>query len=371
MEPKFAIDDLRFLQNIHTTARQLPVITKIVTFLDDKQLHKRVLEKLLVAWSINQEEVNESYKRGKGKITNDNKKTNALRHYLDASTTLGLTIKYNDLFKNTKISRVFLSLYHNEDDSYKKKLSEKAFYIFQLLRQDADAIIQCLEQLKDKSNKIQKHLQEEFRNSFNERLILKTNHAQGKAKFKISEKYRTINFIWKKPEKYAEHIIAPRYEWLSNLELVRISRQDRKTSYSCSHTGELFLDNLPSFAENSRLIDISDEWINNSFFSFLSKVFEMENTKAFEDLPQIDQEKELGVSLNGALKINQSSMAFKMPLSETLFYICTHLLLNKKIILNFSTLKETMKNDFSFEGNHFLIRDTGRPSESYITVTKR
>jgi len=72
------VDGFRFINNLHTTARQLFVCTKITDFLSNKQLPKKLLGELLFKWSFEEEEKNTSYKKSKGKLTKNGKETTSL-----------------------------------------------------------------------------------------------------------------------------------------------------------------------------------------------------------------------------------------------------------------------------------------------------
>ncbi len=360
------IDGFRFVDNLHTTARQLPVFTTIAKTLHNKQLHKKILEQLIVEWSIHEEEKNDMYKKSKGKVTNGDRRTAALRYHLESSPFIGLTKRYNDLYINSKLSNVFtyLLLETNRDEHY--YLIERIFYIYLLLVRDADGILLCISEISNSSGKHQKTLQDNFKNGLNKRLLSKQEFAPNNIKSIISEKYRSINFIWKKPEKYAEHIIAPRFEWLSYLGIVEIKRETKSTIYSLTETGKSFYNNLPQILGEDNIKDINDLWINEQFFTFLDTLFRG-NRLEFKNLPVEKQDTLLGTSLEHAMKAVHSSMSFKLPVVETFVYIAIESFL-KGVILNFFDIRIKLKKLFEYGNKTYLLKEAGRVNEGYITV---
>jgi len=360
-------DGFRFIDNLHTTARQLPVFTAIVRTLGNKQLTKNVLERLLIDWSISEENNNSTYKQSKGKITNNGEKTGALRYHIELSPSLGLTHRFNVTYQNTKISKIFLQFINGE--LIERILAEKIFYLYQLLILDADGIILLISELIGKREKSQKKLQDNFKQALNDRLLLKKELSSQNVSSVIAEKYRIINFIWKNAGKYAEHIIAPRYEWLSYLHLVDINRNKNTTLYSLTEEGEIFYNCLPNLTKHNNLRDINYDWLNGNFFTLLNITYPNNERITFESMPQDKQDKELSESLQKARKAVQSSIAFKLPLREALLFISMNLFIEKNIVINFSSILNKLKSGFIFNNRKYLLRVIGNENQGYITVT--
>ena len=370
MESNFEqIDEFSFIDNLQTTVRQLGVFSAIIVHLNNKQLPKKILEQLLIAWSAEEEERNLKYKNDKGKITENGLKTAALGYYIQISTSLGFTTRFNNVYMNTKMSQTFLYFLLNKNDhSERLSVCEKIFYLYMLLENDADGMLLCLSQLINSSPKKQSLLQTQFKEAMSARLLSKMEISPQTIKTKISVKYRAINFIWKKSKKYAEHIIAPRYEWLSNLELVEIKRDLKDTLYSLSEKGKTLYSLIPDFNAEG-LKDINKKWINNSFFSVCNIIFNNDKSLIYSNLTIEKQNLEIGESLFNATKAVKSSLSFKLPVKETFLFIGLDLLINKNILINFIDIQNKLKNNFIYNSRRYLLKLAGRPNEGYITIT--
>ena len=324
----------------------------------------------MVKWSSNEELKNPTYRDSKGKVTNGGKKTAALRYYFALSESLGLTKGFNNVYMNTNISYTLLYFLAAEqsENSGTLGLYEKLFYCYQLLNVDADGIMLLLGQLADSEGKTQKSLQSEFKDALNERLVLKGELASTSIKSVINNKFRAINYVWKSPEIYAEHIIAPRYEWLATLELVSIKRGKKFTYYSLSDKGRDFYNLIPTVEGKGSFKDISEKWLSNFFFYLMGNVFYDKNRTNYYMLSDEIKDLELGRALERASKAVKSSISSKLPLINTYIFICIDLFVNRDIVINFSELYEKLKPGFTYNMKSYLPKVTGRINESYITI---
>jgi hypothetical protein len=364
------IDGFRFIENLQTTARQLIVCSEIIKQLNNKQLPQKVLEQLLVKWSSNEELKNIIYRNSKGKVTNGGKKTAALRYYFALSESLGLTKGFNNVYMNTNISYTLLYFLTSEQNDYSDllQLYEKLFYCYQLLNIDADGIILLMGQLTDSDGKTQKTLQVEFKDALSQRLIVKGELASTNVKYIINNKFRAINYVWRSPEIYAEHIIAPRYEWLASLGLVCIKREKKFTYYSLSDKGWMFYKSIPNIGENGSFKDISERWLSNFFFTLMNNVFDSKERVRYNSLSEDIKDLELGKSLERAGKAVKSSISSRLPLLNTYLFICIDLFVNRNTVIDFSEIFEKLKVGFNYNAKSYSPKVTGRANESYITI---
>jgi hypothetical protein len=364
------VDGFRFINNVHTTARQLATCSQIVSLLGSSQMPRKLIRELLTKWSLEQELKNNDYKNIKGKITDNGKETSTLRYYLELTGSLGLTSHFNNFFSNTNISYVFLHFLKekNPDSSFNLDISEKVFYLFQLFYIDADGILLTLTTLKEAEKKSQSELQKKCKEVLNRRLLAKQEMAPPITKITISEKYRIINFVWKKPEKYAEHIISPRLEWLSSLGLVNILRSGTITSYSFTDIGLLFFEAVPVLSIDSSVKDINDGWIFNDLFVHIEQLYFSELKSVFPQNEPSNKKDLVKKSLQKAIAVVKSSSSFRFPLLDTLLFICMDNILSKKAFLKFSDVISEFSDGLIIEGKQYFLKEAARINESYITT---
>ncbi len=357
------IDGFRLINSLHTTARQLSICTEIIKKLADKQLPKEILLQLMLKWSVEEELSNEVYRGSKGKLSDKGKQTSAFKNYLDLCESLKLVTHFNDFYSCSRLSYVLL-YFMKMDNEKGRSLSMKAFYLLQLFWFDADGILYIIDELK-RTPFSQKELQINFKDNFNKRLLAKQEVANPIVKNLISERYRTINYIWKKPEKYAEHLLIPRCEWLNSLGILRIHKEGSSTIYSLTNGGKIFADKIPTTFDFS-ISDINDQWIFDHFFSAFEALCDNFEFESFGNFSQKIQEVELLTSLTIALKVVKTSNSFKLPLFDCLIFICLDFLTRKNILIEMSEILKILSKGLKSEKRSFNLKFEGRLNESYI-----
>ena len=360
------VDGFRFIENLNTTTRQLIICSQIVKAIGNKQLPKEFLEKKLLNWSLNIEK-NEEYKNQKGKITENNKKTSALPHYFELSKSIGLISNINQIYSITRLSHIMIHFMDNESNNLKLTLFEKIFYLFLLIKNDADGFLFLLDSL-NKTEYNQKDLKENFQSKFNERLQFKNDSAENITRNLISEKFRVINFIWKKPEVYAEHFLIPRCEWLNSLGLININHINNKTIYSLSSIGIEFYKIIPFINIESQIKDINEDFITNIFFTIINKIYFQNSNENFDKLSHDKKINLLGEAIDKSLTIIKSSSSFRIPMFDAMLYISIDFILNKNIVINFKDIFDLLKIGVSYKNKEYILKDNGRINESYITT---
>lgn len=363
-------DDFRFIGNLHTTVRQLYICTNIVKIIGNKHLSKVMLLELMRKWSTEEEKTNEIYKNRKGKATEDGRPTTALGKYIELCDTLGLVTNLNNFYGSSRIS--YLLVYFSKFNNHKKKYlteGEIAFYLYLLLCVDADGILLVLQMLSDFPKGLnQKDLQRQFKDALNLRLTAKQDFATIKAKEQLGEKYRSVNYSWKNPEKYAEHIIIPRCEWLRDLDLIEISRDGFSTNYVINENGKKLYDEsiiLPG----TNIRDVNEAWLSQRAFFVLGVLIAKDkNIKTFYSLQESERVLLLGNTLKKAMQVVKTSVAFKYSLFDTLLFISLDHLLFNNIVTEFSNTIDEIRKGFEFDGQLFTIKESGRINENYISV---
>lgn len=362
----FEIDSFRIIKSLHTTARQLFVCSGIIILIGKKQIPKDLLKKLAVNWSDEISKTNEIYIKRKGKLTEGGKATTSFEHYIQLCESLNLIVSLNGTYSITRSSEIYLSLLDQNNINESFNFSQKAFFFHQLLTIDADGILLALQILTDilPNGGSQKDLQNRFKNAFNERLITKQNGATDQTKSAISEQYRLLNFSWQKPEKYSEHLLIPRYEWLSELDLVTIERRGGATNYTLSNKGQIFLSELPSV---DRIKDINHSWLYQSLFGTLAKLYYTDSYRLYQMMGEEERFKLLGYSLRKFKGVVKLSTAFRYPLFDALFFVSiSHFSFG--VITEFSNTLTELRKGFVFDGFRYDIFETGRSNESYVSI---
>lgn len=359
------VDGFRFLNHLHTTARQLRICSQITLELNNSPKLKTSLRDSLIKWSLKKEENDVQYLNSKGKLTDKKKTTTAFEHYLDLCKSLGLINDFNGIFSNSRLSYILTHFLSKRGFDFGLSQAEKYFYIYLLLMNDADGLFLVLTILAKEENN-QQSLQNIFRKSLNDRLLVKSDLSSNYVKAIINEKYRSINYIWKKPETYAEHLLIPRCEWLNQLGLVSIEKLKSSTFYSISEKGKRMLELIPCLL-NTDLTDIDENWMSDNVFTIFPEIYS-------EDfLSKVEQYSEtfiayLSRSIEKAVGVIKSSNLFRIPSFDSLLFVCLDMLIVNNVVVNFSDIIKILDNGLNYNGRLYVIKNVGRINESYITT---
>lgn len=366
MQPEpIKIDGFRMTSHLHTTVRQLYVCSEVINQIGTKQIPKDFLVNMLINWSKNEELSNPIYKIANGKITNNGKKTTAVQHYLSFCKSFGLIKSVNNLNTLNRLSFILLAFikraqYPRMALSFKEKL----FYTIKILETDADGVLFILDMLY--SGPItQKSLQFLFKEQFNRRLVSKIELASGLIKSELGERFRTINFLWQNADTYAEHLLAPRCEWLNQLGIVIIEKKGSSTNYSFSQEGLEFYQLLPAFKINQHLTDINELWITEKMFKTFEKLFPAYR-KPLSDFDTASADNMIGMSLEIAKVIVQTSNNFQFPLYDVILVTCIELFFEHNCVAEFGEIINKLVLSFNFNGITYIAKQSKRLNESYI-----
>ncbi len=358
-QDKFNIDRLRFIDNLHTTNRQLAICSKIVEELKNRQVPKSILTSKLFKWSYEQEGNNEEYLGDRGKLTNKGRPTTAINHYLNLCESLNLIAKVGSVYSSTRLSSVLSSF---SQQGFQLTFGAKLFYLFQLFSIDADGLILILEILSKDIPLNQNELQKEFSKGLHQRLQYKRQYSSGTAKFNIGNKLIRVQMLWRSPDKYAEHMVAPRCEWLKTLGLVNIERNGSSASYKLTKIGSAIFNSLPIIHDVGGSRDINSKWMEEKFFStvgnFLDEKVIANNTFNLTLLNKALSESLINV---------KSSNSFRLPALDTFLFMCIYLSEYSHIYVNIAELSLLFRQGLDFEGKKFFLKEGGRVNESYIT----
>ncbi|MDE0470811.1 MAG: hypothetical protein OXH57_02625 [Ekhidna sp.] len=324
-----------------------------------RQVPSEILKKELENWSKKEAERNEKYKNATGKLTENDGSTTAFPKYIQLLSSIGLIRRTGNILSLTKQGKFVFNVFKDDQNNKHLHLFEKIIYLDLFLRYDADIIICIYNILYGSKNPMnQKAVQKQFKSFLVDRLSSKLKYSTTHTKSKVAERKRVIQVQWEKPESYAEHFVAPRLEWMSDLGIVEKINSGSNTTYQMTVQGTNFFN---SFNRNIDFIDFTNEWYLNNFFRKSSILFEM-------DLKESSFNKcQLGKLLMLSSNFVESSGSFKLPVRETLFYVSLSMLILHKTIIESSELIAMLEEDIIHDNQVFGIKSSARINEGYIT----
>ena len=348
-------DKLRIVEGSHTTIRQLLIFKKIIYTIDEGNAIHQLLQDELIKWSIDLELINPVYYFSKGKLSNNGKPTTAFKHYLEFLVNLGLIFKTNNIYTNTKLARLFLSLNTEKINSTLNKF-DLAFFLYVLVYFDGDFIFLIFNILEENNGISQKEIQAKFETFYVQRLSTKFMYTNNPiAKREIQHKLFIAQNRWANIASYAEHLLVPRLEWLSKIGLINIDKWGNHTNYRINRRGKTFIKQIPKIED--AIYDINDIWIWDNFFSQIlkSKTNINMNTLEFK----------VNNYLNESFKVLSNNR--RLDLQICLLYIAFKLYNNENYCINLSTILSIIKLNPTVEDRAYIINHSSRPTDSFIS----
>lgn len=366
MVNKNVVDGLSFIESLHTTVRSLEICSEIIRVIGKDQIPREILQKQILNWS-NKIEINYAeYKNHKGILTKNQKPTTAFIHYIDFLNNINLITRLNDNYRNTKLG-VFLNFLIKDKSEMFFRLTneEKLFYLLFLFRIDSDGLLTALNLIIEPLTS-QKKILEMFYNLFSNRLETKLKYSNDFGKVELAEKLISISVKWNNIQKYSEHIIPPRLEWLSSLELINIERNTTGTLYNISEKGREFYQQLP-LIEN-QIKDINMFWYYNHSVSAFSNIIWDTELVPWNKLSESNKKQLFSIVLYNAFDILGKDGAMRMSLDVTFLFIILDLIKNYKTVIEFVEIEKMLSPAFTTEKFMFSLHKAARETESYISI---
>jgi len=254
-----------------------------------------------------------------------------------------------------------------EDNPFFLYITERVFYAFHLLSVDADILLTVFDLTERFELRPLKELQSAFRDIYLQRLSQKvSNCGEGPIRQKLVERRMLVEDTWKKPERYAEHLVPTRLNWMLDLGLLE-PKPFNKHMFILSDMGRLFDSALPLCVETDGYSDIDDDWLRCSFFS--KAVLSLAPSISLRSWTTVDQNKLLTLirdELESAFQRFQMIGTQAVPLDIAIQYVCIQLAARFGILIDQSDLTKLLLQPQFAANLGIQVRVLPRPNESYI-----
>jgi hypothetical protein len=170
-----------------------------------------------------------------------------------------------------------------------------------------------------------------------------------------SSKFRNrIQLIekWSKEREYLQHIIYPRLDWLVDLKMVNLDKNQYELAAGC----KAFLESLNSVSSEEEL----EQWFDNDYYEAFSDIFRrpsFETMSQFDALSKAQQSEQLHLLLEESfMKFSSANLPFQHLSARTfLEYTCVKLM-SKMIVATFKQVIEVLKTmtDYKFQWEYLL-----------------
>lgn len=284
------------------------------------------------------------------------------KYYLDLAENLQLLTKSNNSYVLSKQGKLFLVLL--EEFSSKKKnlfkleLFERIYFVLQILINDPVYSFTLLELIFDKNNV---WITKEFRNTFYDKVLENLKSIQFSDLLTKRESKELDNILlrfskWKKKEKYLEHIIEPRVNWLLDIGFLdNIPYQSEKLNLS-SNGEKYFLGLKKLYVDYGLKILINNFIVQNHFFSLMKNVYDIHCIK-FYDAENLNDE--LLFNLEMSFSLFKTLAPYRVNAYQAIFYTCFVVFLKNGTLVEFAKIKKYLETNKRFSLEWFITENDG------------
>ncbi len=360
----------RAIEGTNTKTRRIAYFTAILLTLRQSGLSEQVLLNKVIAWSqIHRVDLYNYYVRT-GEITST-KQNSAGMHYLEAAANLKLIVSLAGVYRTSRVGSVLVALletYQLNPNPFFLTSVEKLFYIYCLLKADADILLTIVDCILERGGGSLINLQRTFQSSFLERIDKKTFVTQDEGvRYTLRDRKTKVKEDWKKPERYAEHIVPPRLNWLLDLGFLK-EALFRQHHFELTEEGQQFFSALPCLGECS-LHDITDQWLDLEYWQIVAqRLLEIESLVQWAKIDSETQYSFMTTLLTEAFHVFRYSLVPRISLIQIMLYLSIRLLLDHHIIAGPAVLTEWFLPIRFMDGRRYEVRLSPRENESYLII---
>lgn len=360
----------RAIDGTNTKTRRLAYLTAILLMLRQGGLSEQVLLSKLTKWSQDHRVDLDSYYVQTGEIT-FTRKNSASTHYLDFATKLKLIVSLSGIYQIARTGSVLAALiksYEQKPNPFFLNPAEVIFYIYCLLKADADILLTLADTIPTKQDITLGYLQQTFQGDFLERLNAKLRSVQDEAvRMQIRDRQLKIR-EWKHVERYVEHIVPPRLNWLLDLEFLEHSAF-RHHRFQFTEAGRFFISSLPCFLEEPCFHDVSDQWLGFEYWQAIAKtLLPFESLVHWSEVISKEQYVTMEALLAESFRVFHYSLVPRISLTQIMLYLSIRLLLDNRIIASPTVLTEWFLTARVMNGRRYEVRLSPRENESYLII---
>ncbi len=361
--------DYRAAEGTNTKTRRLAYLTAIVSMLGHKSWEERGLLARVAQWSQDHRPDLGAYWVQTGEITSTRRNSAGAR-YLHLATNLGLTAPISGGYRATRVGLVLFALIDEKrpnTNPFFLTHAECLFYLYLLLAQDADLLLTVTDYLREHPGVALAQLQRDFQEAFLHRLSQKITLSRDDIVRQSLLERRAQVERWRKPERYAEHIVPPRLNWLLDMGFLEPGRF-RRHHYFFTEAGRRFLSELPRLGD-SHLRDVSGDWLESGFWTAVA--CGSIDREVLMQWDQVDDERRREVCaplLKEVFRAFRRTAVPKVSLMQALLYLSVKLILEEGIVAGPASLTKWLLASETLDGRRYEVRFSPRENESYLII---
>ena len=273
------------------------------------------------------------------------------------------------MYHITRVGSVLAALmktYEQKPNPFFLTPAEVIFYLYCLLKVDADTFLTLADNLATQEDFLT-YLQQIFQETLLRRLDTKLSSVQDEAvKMQLRDRRMKIK-EWRHIERYVEHLVPPRLNWLLDLDLVD-HRSFRQHHFQFTEAGRLFLSSLPCLGKPS-IHDINDQWLNLEYWQMAARsILKFKSLTHWAEISKETQYSFMATLLTEAFYVFGYSLVPRISLTQIMLYLSTRLLLDYQTVASPTVLTEWFLSAPVLNGKRYEVRLSPRENESYLII---
>lgn len=338
--------------------------------LHGESLSRQMLDNRLNTWSKEHEPLLETYYVQTGQVTSTRRNSSGDR-YLELAQKARIIASLAGMYRATRVGLVLYALvkhYKQAANPFFLSDVERVFYVYHLLMVDADLFLTVLDLVLNSPNSNLSTLQKGFQAAFLNRLDEKSSGTEEQLlKQTLLERRLSVSATWAAPERYAEHLVPPRLNWMLDLELLD-PQSFQNHRYVLTATGNKLLAKMPRIG-SSPLHDVTDKWLSHDFWSAsTAAIVEVLEPKLWSHIDEADKDKFLLEPLREVFQFFRYSVVPRVSLAQATIYLSSRLLLDQHVLVSPDDL-QTWLSSRKIGKWHYQVRYSPRENESYILAS--
>ena len=361
----------RALEGTNTKTRRLAYVTAILSLLRREGMSEGLLLKKLLQWSRERQSKLRDYRAQTGEVTSTRRNSAGAR-YLSLATKGGLITQIAGMYRATRLGLILFILtgyYGVRSNPFFLSPAEKIFYTYWILTSDADIFLTVFERVTRQPGISLAQLQQTFQSDFLARLERKNSICRDEIlRRQLFERRNQVAHEWRKPHRYAEHLVPPRVNWMLDLDFLE-PEDFRHHQYVLTTAGRQFLSSLPQ-PGNTEFHDVTDQWLASKYWNIAAQT--LSGIDVLTDWKQLDEEKKQAMMkpvLDEVFETFRDAFVPKVSLTQALLYLSVRMILEHRVVVSPACLAQWFSLPRTLDGRRYEVRLSPRENESYLLAT--
>jgi hypothetical protein len=377
------LTEYRVIPDVNTKVRRLGYFVPLLQMVGQRNLGPEVLLPRFVAWGKEHQHFLKDYLDPTGDIVPEKSRGTrsqrrgpqyyAARRYLEFAESIGWLTRISNAYAVARFGAILLNLARTlprqSPNPFWLSEWERSFFLYELLRKDADFLLTIASLLETEHSVALKYLQRRFQDAHLARLEARIGAAaEEHVQRLLLQRRLEIQTKWKGAARYAEHIVPPRLHWLLDMGLLEPDPV-QSDEFQLNSQGQRLFCELPPLP-GTDVLQITAEWLESRFFGHAMPLLITSRPKfrVWMECSEREQNELATHHLTTAFRMFQRGSVPKISLTQGLLFTCISLAVVDGVLTELRDLTAWLRQPQYCEGQRMEIRVSARENESYIVL---